>query len=214
MRESEANPIETGPCLDCGHEQAGIPFCHSCGILRELPPRVDYFEALEMPRRFALEAETLQEAFHQANRRLHPDRFAGHSDEEKQCSLSWSSLANTAYRALKDPDARARYLLNLLGHTTNEAEKKKVPAELAEEYFEMQEALAEGDAEPLQALAERLKAIEERTGEVLNALRGECDVALAENADPQSPVFGRLAAKLREASYLRTMRTDLERRLG
>jgi len=46
---------------------------------------------------------------------VHPDRFATRSAAEKRVAMQWSSQANEAYRILKDPMSRARYLCELGG---------------------------------------------------------------------------------------------------
>ena len=46
---------------------------------------------------------------------VHPDRFATRSAAEKRVAMPWSSPANEAYRILKDPMSRARYLCELAG---------------------------------------------------------------------------------------------------
>lgn len=46
---------------------------------------------------------------------VHPDRFATRSAAEKRVAMQWSSQANEAYRILKDPMSRARYLCELSG---------------------------------------------------------------------------------------------------
>ena len=46
---------------------------------------------------------------------VHPDRFATRSAVEKRVAMQWSSQANEAYRILKDPMSRARYLCELAG---------------------------------------------------------------------------------------------------
>lgn len=46
---------------------------------------------------------------------VHPDRFATASPAEKRVAMQWSSHANEAYRILKDPLSRARYLCERAG---------------------------------------------------------------------------------------------------
>jgi len=46
---------------------------------------------------------------------VHPDRFATASAVEKRVAMQWSARANEAYRILKDPLARARYMCESAG---------------------------------------------------------------------------------------------------
>ncbi len=46
---------------------------------------------------------------------VHPDRFATASPVEKRVAMQWSARANEAYRILRDPLSRARYLCEAAG---------------------------------------------------------------------------------------------------
>lgn len=46
---------------------------------------------------------------------VHPDRFATGTASEKRVAMQWSARANEAYRVLKDPLSRARYMCESAG---------------------------------------------------------------------------------------------------
>ena len=75
----------------------------------------DHFALLGLPRSFCLDLQTLESAWKRVAVAVHPDRFATRSAAEKRVAMQWSSQANEAYRVLKDPMSRARYLCELAG---------------------------------------------------------------------------------------------------
>ena len=117
----------------------------------------DYFSVFSLPRKLNLDTAELQRAFYAKSRRLHPDNFATASPAQQQWSLEQTSLLNDAFRTLKDPIERTKYLLELEGVQLEEqssnatvaarengAEKKQVvPPELLEEVFELNMQLQE-----------------------------------------------------------------------
>ena len=109
--------------------------------------KADYFEFLETPRSLALDPKDLEKRFYALSRQLHPDLYARKSAEEKHYAEEASALLNDAYRTLREPIARAMYLLKLEGFDIGEQGTKDVPPELLEEIFELNMALEEGEAE-------------------------------------------------------------------
>lgn len=111
----------------------------------------DYFSVFGLRRKLNIDTAALQREFYAKSRQLHPDNFATASPEQQRWSLEQTSLLNDAFRTLKDPIERTKYLLELEGVKLEEqssnatvaarengAEKKQVvPAELLEEVFEL-----------------------------------------------------------------------------
>lgn len=75
----------------------------------------DHFSLFGLPRRFDIDSHTLESAWKKVALAVHPDRFATRSSAEKRVAMQWSSQANEAYRILKEPISRARYLCELAG---------------------------------------------------------------------------------------------------
>ena len=76
--------------------------------LHELLEELDYYAILQI----AADApqQAVEPAFKAVSRRLHPDRLARLPDDDlKARANDVFRLANEAFRALKDPDTRARY---------------------------------------------------------------------------------------------------------
>jgi molecular chaperone HscB len=97
-----------------------------------------------------IDLAALETEFHRLSRKLHPDRFARATDQEKEWSLADTALLNDAYRTLKEPLRRTEYLLKLEGSEIGEefagkdkANPSRVPADLLEEVFELNMQLDE-----------------------------------------------------------------------
>lgn len=75
----------------------------------------DHFSLLGLSRIFNIDPQVIESAWKRVALAVHPDRFATHSAAEKRVAMQWSSQANEAYRILKDPMSRARYLCELSG---------------------------------------------------------------------------------------------------
>src|SRR5205085_8385588 len=76
------------------------------------------------------------------SRAVHPDYHAAGSSADLAASTELSAVVNEAYNALKDPFARAEYLLRLEGGPTA-AEHKEMPAVFLEAMLEAREEVEE-----------------------------------------------------------------------
>src|SRR5580698_9269382 len=92
----------------------------------------EYFAALGLEPKLALDPDDLRKRFYERSRESHPDLF-GSSSEDRMAQL------NDAFRTLRDPVARAEYFLSQSGIELS----KDVPPELLEEVFELNMALEE-----------------------------------------------------------------------
>ncbi len=75
----------------------------------------DHFSLFDLPARYDLDAEALTAAWRDVAAKVHPDRFATAGAAERRVAMQWSSRANEAYRTLRDPLARARYMCEQAG---------------------------------------------------------------------------------------------------
>jgi molecular chaperone HscB len=110
---------------------------------------MDFYRVMGLEPKLQLDTKELQQIFYARSRELHPDRFVRASKEAQAAALDESSLLNDAYRALRDPAARAEYFLKAMGLDIATQGTKNVPAELLEEVFELNmllEELKEGGA--------------------------------------------------------------------
>src|SRR5438552_3169541 len=72
---------------------------------------IDAFGLLGLVPRFDIDADTLERAFFERSKELHPDRFATAPASERVAVLSRARALNDAYQLLKKPASRAEYLL-------------------------------------------------------------------------------------------------------
>jgi molecular chaperone HscB len=111
----------------------------------------DYFEFFGLERKLSIDPDDLQRRFYRLSRELHPDRFTRAAPGERSCALEASAMLNDAYRTLRDPAARAEYLLGTAGNGD------AAPPELLEEVFEANEALASMDRAEIEGARERFR---------------------------------------------------------
>lgn len=162
------------PCVHCGAEMTDPHFCEGCGKLQPLAAGIDYFMFLSLPRKLTIDVAELEKRFYDLSRRLHPDYFMNAAPEERRSSMDRASTLNDAYRTLREPVSRAKYLLSLEGY--KEAEKR-APTDLLEEVFELNMQIEElkqakrmGDADETATATESLRAALEGLEEKLRAL--------------------------------------------
>ncbi len=128
---------------------------------------MDYFEFLDLPRNLAIDGKDLEKRFYALSRQLHPDLHSRKSQAEREQAEEATAVLNDAYRTLRDPIARAEYLLKLEGFDIGEQGTKDVPPEMLEEMFELNMALEETDLPQLESARQRFEA-----------MRGEIDAEL------------------------------------
>src|SRR5258708_10441753 len=126
-------------CLSCGRRQEPRLICADCGT--PLSAALDSFAALGFPRKLSIDLAALERSYHELSRKIHPDRFASREVAIRDASLRATALLTRSYRTLRDPTLRGLYWLELIGEKLAE-NNKRVPAELAELVFEVQEQLA------------------------------------------------------------------------
>jgi molecular chaperone HscB len=193
-------------------------------------PQADYFAMFGLPPKLDLDAQALEKQFYRYSRKLHPDVHARATMQEQEWSLAQASLLNDAYRTLKNPLDRTKYLLKLEGVQLEEdrgTNPSKVPADLLEEVFELNMQLEElrqnqkmGEDDP--QLRKDLEAARNQFAGQLGTLDEQVrsrwtawDEAWEQNDDA-----GKTAAKdamttlLQRRSYLQNLVRDVEQTLG
>jgi molecular chaperone HscB len=191
----------------------------------------DYFAVLEAPRRFSQDTKALERRFFEISRALHPDRFTTAPIEARQASLERMSLLNDAYRTLKDRAALRDYVLEQAGLSGGMSVKRggQMPLELAESWFELQDAMIE-DSE---AAAARIPLFEKEVADYrvkamsdIERLEREIDMASDAASEAKAPsdsgavtsvraafpmaLLQELYSKTQTLSYLRSLERDLQ----
>ncbi len=94
----------------------------------------NYFELLGVDIDFHVAQEKIDDQYQKFQIMLHPDRYAGASEQVRRVAAQKSASINEAYRVLSDDCARAAYLLELEGvRSDSEKETIKDPEFLAEQ---------------------------------------------------------------------------------
>ena len=138
----------------------------------------NHFELLGFPAVFGLDGSRLEQRYRELQSRVHPDRFAAASEAERRVAMQWATRANEAYRTLRDPVARARYLLALKGYDTGEESNTAMPPDFLMQQMEWREAVVEARAaSDLEALCVLRAQIGEARGEMLEFLGRALDAA-------------------------------------
>lgn len=86
----------------------------------------DYFKLFDLPVGFPLDQVRLGEHYRALQGELHPDRFASASEHEQRLAVQYSALVNEAYSTLRNPLARALYLLELAGLDAKEVAAQQI----------------------------------------------------------------------------------------
>jgi len=133
----------------------------------------NHFQLFGLPQGFDLDLAALDAAYRAMQGEIHPDRFASASDAEQRQAVQWAAEANEAYKTLKSPFERARYLLMLQGIDALDANNTVMPPAFLIQQMEWREQLAEAVAaqDP-----DGLSALE-------TAIRKQSRVLLAEMAE-------------------------------
>ena len=144
----------------------------------------DHFALFGLPRSFALDRDALEHVYRDVQAQVHPDKHAHLADADRRVAMQWATQVNEAYRTLRDPLLRARYLLHLAGHDPRIETNTAMPAEFLIEQMEMREAVAEaregGDVDELDTLHRRVrKDMAARQQELAEALDARHDYAHA-----------------------------------
>ncbi|CAO3643355.1 unnamed protein product [Cunninghamella echinulata] len=123
-------------CWKCNHiaSRAAVS-CENteCGVIQPTVPELNFYELLS--------AGT-----------AHPDSYSNATEREHKYAEIQSSLLNKAYHTLKDPLARAQYLLAQKGVEIDESESLHNPTllmEVMEVREELEEATTDNDVEAI-----------------------------------------------------------------
>ncbi len=205
-------------CPSCAQLSEPRLVCPQCG--GPLPAETDGFTALGLARKLVIDPAALERAYHDLSRRIHPDRFAQSPVKVRDASLRGTALLTRSYRTLRDPVNRGIYWLELNGDKLNR-NNNRVPPELADLVFEVQEQLAElraarsdGDGrsrELTDALAGRRSEISATIEEAVSELHDNFKRWDAHNNNGDTaPLVAELKAILSRIAYLRTLMRDLD----
>jgi molecular chaperone HscB len=228
-----ANSEPTHACWSCG-EMRAAHFCTSCGKVQP-PAPADHFAYFGLPRKLNLDLASLERTFYELSRKLHPDLYGTANAREQEWSLEQTSKLNDAYRTLKDPIGRTRYLLQLEGveleeqsktatekaRSTGELKKQVVPPDLLEDVFELnmqleelrtQKKLGEDDPALMEEIGKQKLSLEAKQDALLHELKGywnEWDTAAESDDAARARVRDKMVDLLNRRNYIRNLVRDV-----
>ncbi|KAG9392478.1 Co-chaperone Hsc20 [Carpediemonas membranifera] len=168
-------------CCSCGCPHSSNKskpfdfFCVSCHHL--MPPKKDasFFQLLGLVEKFKMDLKSLEKRYRKLQMHVHPDKFHSNGGDQLEMAEEHSSILNTAYWTLRDPEQRAFYMLSRRGFDISEEHmSKQVPLDpmFLMEVMETRETIEEAPAE---AMAGMLSDVDrdiatrvERLGELLD----------------------------------------------
>jgi molecular chaperone HscB len=137
----------------------------------------NHFELFGLPASFAIDVAALDRAWRELQAEVHPDRHAAADDASRRLALQASARVNEAYRALKDPVERGRYLLHLRGIDAFDETDTRLALDFLEAQLERREQAADaakqGDVETLDDIVADIRAEARERERDLAALLGQ-----------------------------------------
>jgi len=133
----------------------------------------NYFELFGLSEGFEVDLKALSSRYQALQKTLHPDRFVNASERERRISLQQAAQVNSAFQALKDPLARARYLLELKGLSVGDEQTTIRDIEFLEQQIELREELADirDASDPLASLMGFMSQVEQTVKDCVNKLK-------------------------------------------
>lgn len=188
----------------------GFIFCTGCGTPHFFGEMTSPFEVMGVARSFILDEKALEDKYYELSKRLHPDRFASGSNTARFKSQELAATLNQAYFALRQREPRLEALLKssgLLKDSERSVGQAQIPADLAEEYFEIQEMSSESPDNAISLIKNFQKKLEGKRKELTEQM-----YQIAERADWKSSLeLEKIVELRRQRSYVRSMLENLEK---
>ena len=162
----------------------------------------NHFELFGLEPVYALEPEQLERTYREIQAKIHPDRFAQAGDAERRASMQWTTRVNEAYRMLRHPVLRAKYLLELNGVDVAFETNTAMPAGFLVRQIEQREELELAAAERDAGALHRMRAS-------LRVEKQELEAALAEQIDDRHDYAG-AAELVRKLMFLEKLDAEID----
>ncbi len=166
----------------------------------------NHFQLFDLPVQFDLDLDQLNQRYRKVQSEVHPDRFAAASAAERLKSMQLATLANEAYQTLKQPTARARYLLQLQGIDTQEESNTAMPTDFLMLQMEWREALEEAvDNSDIAALDKLLLEMRKTARQLEQTLQQQLD---------HDRALEQAAGTVRKLSFIDKAQADVEQAIA
>jgi molecular chaperone HscB len=147
---------------------------------------MNYFEFYNLPISFELDEKQLRQLFLKKSKQYHPDFYTLESEEKQAEILELSTLNNEAYKLLKDPNKRLKYVLELKG-LLGDPKTNALPQSFLMEMMEVNEQVMElqfdYDAAAHQQLQQDLEKAKTALKNTVQALLENYEDATAQDED-------------------------------
>jgi molecular chaperone HscB len=184
--------------------QAALPA--PAALLSMIDFSCNHYALFGLPERYRFDAVQLDTAYRTLQVEVHPDRHTTGDAAAQRSALQASARVNEAYRTLKDPVARAEYLLQLMGVDAVAPADTALPLAFLERQLERREAAEDAagarDEPRLEALLREVRA-DAREIEARLAVLLDVDAAWDGARTP-----------VRELRFLSKLDADLEAMIG
>jgi molecular chaperone HscB len=166
----------------------------------------NHFQLFDLPVQFDLDLDQLNQRYRKVQSEVHPDRFAAASAAERLKSMQLATLTNEAYQTLKQPTARARYLLQLQGIDTQEESNTAMPTDFLMLQMEWREALEEAvDNSDIAALDKLLLEMRKTARQLEQTLQQQLD---------HDRALEQAAGTVRKLSFIDKAQADVEQAIA
>ncbi|CAL62370.1 Co-chaperone protein HscB (Hsc20) [Herminiimonas arsenicoxydans] len=163
----------------------------------------NHFDLFQLPQRFSIDARALDQAYHEVQNQVHPDKFASAPDAEKRVAMQWATRANEAYTTLKNPFKRAAYLCELNGVDLQVESNTAMPLAFLMQQMEWREALDDARArknrDELEALDTAIRTARKTSLEEIGVLLDGDDFAGAAGLVRQLMFLEKFSAEVSHA---------------
>jgi molecular chaperone HscB len=160
----------------------------------------NHFELFGLPAHYRVDLDALDRRYRDLQRDVHPDRVAGGDDAQQRVAMQASARVNEAYRTLKDPVERGRYILELAGIDALAETDTALALPFLEQQLERREQAADArDAGDVATLESIIRVIRDESA--------QREHALAERLDAHDVDTAR--AGVRELKFLQKVAADV-----
>jgi len=137
--------------------------------------QANHFELFGLAPGFDIDLANLEAQWKSRVAQVHPDRYANAGPAEKRVAMQWSARLNEAYRILRDPLQRAKYLCEQAGQDVGEGAGHNMDMAFLGQQMAWREALEDiesaKDAKALATLTNEILADrEQRIGQMATLL--------------------------------------------
>ncbi|WP_413285089.1 co-chaperone HscB [Vibrio sp. MA40-2] len=160
---------------------------------------MNHFELFGLPIQYDLDGSLLSSQFRDLQRQSHPDKFANGSERDKLLAVQKAAQINDAYQILKQPIARAEYILLLNGIDIKDEQTTLQDLDFLMEQMQLREELEEITSED--ALFDFDSKVSKMYKKNLLDVKKELDESLWEQATD----------RVRKLKFIAKLKNEIER---